>query len=466
MQTLVIAGATGFVGRWFIDRYRDDYHIIALSRSAMQPDSDGTTGRNPVEWRQVEMYSITSVTQAVTGADYALYLVHSMEPNTRLHQGSFEDMDLLLADNFARAAEKVGLRQIVFMGGILPHENLDELSRHLRSRYEVEMALGATGVPVTALRAGIIVGPGGSSFLMIKRLIERLPVLLCPEWTRNHTQPIALQDALRIIEYCLGRESTFSRSIDIGGSEVTTYMGMMVTTNELMGKNRIIRPVPFFSAGLSKMWVSLFTGYSQELTSPLVESLRHRMVADDNDVLAAFPDRMDFRQAAAITLRDADKSAPVPRRLPDEREKNTVRSVQRLPNPMNRSAPWVARMYQAWLPRFFRYLIRVESDEEYSTFSLFGIPLLKLHFIAQRSDNDRQLFYVIDGELVKRSDYGWLEFRRVLNGRYVITAIHEFVPALPWYVYVLTQARAHRFVMNSFGKFLGRRDGEEGGHQK
>ena len=127
MQTLVIAGATGFVGRWFIDRYRDDYHIIALSRSAMQPDSDGTTGRNPVEWRQVEMYSITSVTQAVTGADYALYLVHSMEPNTRLHQGSFEDMDLLLADNFARAAEKVGLRQIVFMGGILPHENLDEL---------------------------------------------------------------------------------------------------------------------------------------------------------------------------------------------------------------------------------------------------------------------------------------------------------------------------------------------------
>ena len=175
--TLVIAGATGFLGRWFIERYHREYRIIGLSRSRMQVKA----GYDKAEWRQVEMYSITSMEAAVDGADYALYLVHSMSPSTRLSQGSFEDTDLLLADNFARAARNKGLKQLLFVGGILPQDELPEAySRHLRSRWEVERTLSTTGVPLTTLRAGIIVGPGGSSFQMIERLVRALPVLICP----------------------------------------------------------------------------------------------------------------------------------------------------------------------------------------------------------------------------------------------------------------------------------------------
>ncbi|MEM9836317.1 MAG: NAD-dependent epimerase/dehydratase family protein, partial [Bacteroidota bacterium] len=141
--TIVIAGATGFVGSWFIERYHQDFNIIGLSRARMGKDP-----RPTVEWRQVEMYSLSSMTQATEGADYALYLVHSMSPSTRLHQGSFEDTDLLLADNFARAAAENQLKQIIFMGGLLP-DNTNEYSRHLRSRLEVEQTLGSTGVPTT-----------------------------------------------------------------------------------------------------------------------------------------------------------------------------------------------------------------------------------------------------------------------------------------------------------------------------
>ena len=450
--TIVIAGATGFIGRWFIERFHQEVTIIALSRSEMKPEP----GYDKAEWRQVDLYSLSSTEAATKGATHALYLVHSMQPNTRLHQGVFEDTDLLLADNFGRAAAKNGLKQIIFMGGLLPDgEPVDDLSRHLRSRYEVEQTLGNAGVPVTALRAGIIVGAGGSSFRMIKKLVERLPVLICPAWCQSATQPIELHDALQMIRYCLDNEDTYGEHFDIGGDDTTNYMEMIRTVADLMGKKRIVRPVKYFSPGLSKYWVSVFTDSDQELVGPLIDSLQHDMVASPNRLLEEFPNRANFRTAARRALSGKDKLPPLPERLPKkDKEKNTVRSVQRLPNPEGHTATYVARIYQKWLPIFFKTLIRVKTEGDVSQFTVAGKPLLQLTFIPDRSDDERQLFYITGGHLVKRKDYGWLEFRRVLGGRYVISAIHEFVPRLPWFLYVGTQARAHTFVMDRFGRYL------------
>ncbi len=449
--SIVIAGASGFIGRWFIEQFHEDFHIIALSRSKMRP----APGYKKAEWRQVELYSLSSTEKSVKGADYALYLVHSMQPNTRLHQGVFEDTDLLLADNFGRAAASGGIRQIIFMGGLLPDdEPMDQLSRHLRSRWEVERTLGSAGVPVTALRAGIIVGAGGSSFNMIKKLVRRIPVLICPAWCQSATQPVDLHDALKMIRFVIGNEDTYNRHFDIGGSDTTSYMEMIRTVADLMGKRRIIQPVRFFTPGLSKYWVATFSGQSSALVSPLIDSLQHDMVASPNALLEQFPVRANFRESAQRALSGKDKLPPLPERIDKEGEKNTVRSIQRLPNPGRHTATYVARIYQRWLPIFFRTLIRVHSDGDVSRFTVGGVPLLKLTFVPDRSDEERQLFYITGGKLVKRRDYGWLEFRRVLEGRYVISAIHEFVPALPWFIYVGTQARAHTFVMKKFGKYL------------
>lgn len=454
LPTVVIAGATGFIGRWFIERYHHAYNIVALSRSEMLPEP----GYDKAEWRQVELYSLSSTQAALAGADYAIYLVHSMMPSTRLHQGNFEDTDLLLADNFGRAAKANGVKQILFMGGLIPqHETIDQLSRHLRSRWEVERTLGALGVPVTALRAGIIVGAEGSSFKMIRKLVERLPVLICPTWCQSATQPVELDDALKMMKHCIGRKEFYDNAYDIGGPSPTTYMVMIETVAELLNKSRVIRPVSFFSPGFSTLWVGLFTDTSRALVSPLIESLRHDLIAMPNPLLDAFPVRKDFRTAARRALYGEEKLPPLPRRKKEAREKNTVRSVQRLPNPQQHSATYVARIYQRWLPIFFRTLINVDSENDVSIFSFAGVPLLQLQFIPDRSDAERQLFYITGGRLVRRKDYGWLEFRRVLEGKYVISAIHEFVPALPWYLYVLTQARAHAIVMDRFGRYL---DGE------
>lgn len=448
--TVVIAGATGFIGRWFIQTYKHKYRIIALSRRQMtpaRPDPD-------VEWRQVELYSLSRTTEVLQGADYALYLVHSMQPSTRLSQGTFDDTDVLLADNFARAAQANGLQQILFLGGILP-EGVSDYSRHLRSRYEVERTLSSGPVPLTALRAGIIVGPGGSSFRIMEKLVRRLPAMICPQWTRSESSPIALSDTLRMIDYCLGRTEMYDQVYDIGGPEKMTYIDMMRQVADLMGKKRWIGTVPVFSPLLSKLWVATFADASRTLVSPLVESLRYDLPVRTNALMDAFPDRESFRTAAQQALFHKDDIPLLPENnAPETDERNTVRSVQRLPNPQNRSATWVARRYQTWLPGFFRYLIRVRQEGETSAFHVGPIELLQFRFIEDRSDQDRQLFYIIGGRLVKRRDYGWLEFRRVLGGRYVIAAIHEFVPTLPWFIYVLTQAVVHLWVMNRFGQYL------------
>ena len=160
------------------------------------------------------------------GVDYALYLVHSMQPSTRLNQGNFEDTDLLLADNFSRAAETCKLKHIVYVGGILPKDDLN-ISKHLKSRFEVEQVLASRSTPLTAVRAGIIIGPGGSSFRIVKRLVQNLPIMACPKWTKSKNQPVDLRIALKTIEQIFGDEKFFNLPIEIGGSEIVTYMDIL-----------------------------------------------------------------------------------------------------------------------------------------------------------------------------------------------------------------------------------------------
>lgn len=452
--TVAIAGAGGYVGRWFIDRFKDRYRIVALSRSDVAEPLD-----TQVEWRKVEMFSITSTSEALQGVDFALYLIHSMGATTRLNQGSFEDTDLLLADNFVRAAEINQLKQIIYLGGIIPEGKKEEdLSAHLRSRLEVEKTLGSRSVPMTAVRAGIIVGPGGSSFSMIQKLVQKLPIMVCPSWTGSKTQAISLQNTLDILQCCLGNPKAFGKIYEIGSPEVLTCKSMLQQTADVLGKKRFIFSVPFLSVGFSKLWVGYFGESPAKLVAPLIESLKH-------DMLVASKYRFDLKEIAYDSYSESVRYAlafenAIPR-LPkfkkNERIQNTVRSIQRLPNTRHQSALWIANRYKVWLPTFFRFLIRAEENSrgDLGFFLAYGKkPMLQLTWIPDRSDIKRQLFYISGGWLVKRFDYGWLEFREVLGGKYVISAIHEFVPRLPWFVYILTQAKIHLWVMRSFRKYL------------
>lgn len=273
MGTVAIAGASGFVGSALCKALEADHHIVGLTRS---PRNDTSS----VEWRQTDLYSLLDAENALAGCDYAIYLVHSMMPSARLTQASFEDLDFILADNFARATASAGVRQIVYLGGLAP--DTQSMSAHLTSRLEVERTLASHGVPVTALRAGLVVGPGGSSLQILTKLVQRLPAMLTPQWTLSDTQPIALPDVVRAVQHVLGCPDQFSGAFDIGGPDVMTYREMMKRTAKAIGVTRPMAPVPLFTPSLSTLWVSLVTGASMELVGPLVQSLRHSMVVADN----------------------------------------------------------------------------------------------------------------------------------------------------------------------------------------
>ena len=446
-KKVAIAGATGFIGRWFIERYKSKYDIIALSRRKV----DGKD--NDVHWRVVDLFSISSSIEALKDVDYAVYLVHSMQPSTRLNQASFEDTDLLLADNFSRAASVCKVKQIIYLGGILPKDD-KRLSKHLKSRYEVEQVLGSRDTPLTAIRAGIIIGPGGSSFKIIKKLVQNLPVMACPKWTLSKNQPADLELALSSIDEVIGNNSFYRQFIEIGGDEVVTYMEILKKTADVMGKRRWIFSVPFFSLGMSKLWVGLFSGSSTDFVSPLIESLKHEMTLNPDHSLNQ-KNSISINKSIEKALHEEKTIPTLPLfSLSHSKPKNTVRSVQRIVNPAKKSASWVAQRYPIWLSTTFQRLIKVENYEQRLKFNLFGVCLLQLEYVYERSDINRQLFYITGGFLTKRKDLGWLEFRSILGGAYIITAIHEFVPRLPWFIYRFTQAKSHSIVMKRFENYI------------
>ena len=447
-KTIVIAGATGFIGKWFIEKYKKEFNIIALSRSKIKYSNN-----DQVQWKQVDLYSISSTTYALNGADIGIYLVHSMMPSTRLNQGDFEDTDILLADNFSRAAQDCKLKQIIYVGGILPKDD-QSISKHLKSRYEVEKTLGSRKTPLTSVRAGIIIGPNGSSFRIVQQLVKNLPLMACPEWTKSLNQPIDILNALEIIRWCVDNKSTFNKPLEIGGNQIITYMDLLKITAKKMNKKRLIFSLSFITIGLSKLWVSLITGTSKFLVSPLVESLKHKMTLNPENMVNLPINYISVEDSVEKALYPKDKVPKNPEFYARKIKENTVRSVQRIANPSNRTTDFIARIYPIWLTKRFADLIKANYDGKFIKFSFFSLLLLELKVIKSRSDDNRKLFYITGGWLVKRTSLGWLEFRSVLNNEYMIAGIHEYVPSLPWYIYKYTQAKLHLIVMKRFEKFL------------
>jgi uncharacterized protein YbjT (DUF2867 family) len=446
-QKIVIAGATGFIGKNLIQYLLDhtEFELVGLSRFEV-------ASTNPrLSFKVCDLFSLLEVEKALIGIDAAIYLVHSMLPSANLDQGHFYDYDLLLADNFARACKKNEIKQVVYLGGLIPKN--DTLSWHLKSRLEVENVFAHNGLNLTALRAGLIVGPGGSSFQIMETLVRRLPILVCPRWTKNKMTPVDLRDIVVTISLCLLNPKYYSKIYDVAGPKSYTYHEMMRVLSLRLGLKRIFLPVPVNFVGFSKLWVRLITGAKKELVYPLLDSLKHAMVGDPSQ---AFPDHPNLITYEDGLKADLAPKAIVPKKFFVKRKRPFVRSVQRLPLPASMHAQDVAREYMKWLPRFLFpiFFVTVSGDEVVFSIIHPKIKMLVLYYSSDRSSDDRSLFYVRGGLLARPSQKGRLEFRETLDRQYIITAIHDFEPSLPWSIYRLTQALVHLWVMYSFGRHL------------
>jgi len=451
-MTVAIAGATGFIGRLVTAYLSSTYHVIGLSRSAKTVSDDPSTVD---EWRQCDLFSMSNVERALQGVDFAIYLVHSMMPRDRLTQGSFSDLDVLLADNFALGARKNGLKQIIYLGGMIPQSG--PLSKHLESRFEVEHVLASSGVPLTTLRAGLILGKNGSSARILTHLVKRLPIMLCPNWIKTANQPIVADDMARVIARAVGDERTFGRIFDVGGSEIVTYRWLLKATAQAMGRSTPVLVLPFISVKFSKLWISTVASAPRALVDPLIDSLGHEMIATNNDIwtltgLEPTPLSVGIKEIAQVGL---ETPRAFQGRKPDP-SGSIVRSVQRLPKPSGMLATEVAELYIAWLPKFLRFILRVQIDDKACAFygPFVRKPMLILTTSTEHSFPDRRLFFITGGLLASNSQRGRLEFREVLDGKHILACIHDYRPSLWWGLYRWGQAPVHAWVMASFSSFL------------
>lgn len=466
--SVVMTGATGFVGTALRRGLSAHFRIVGLTRSAaniQQWMGEAKIGE-ATEWRSCDLFSLLELERSMQGADYAVYLANSRLPSARLVQGEFEDIDLIMADNFARAARFCGVKHIVYLGRLIPPTGAS--ASHLASQIEVEQALGSGGTPLTTLRAGLIVGPRGSSLRVVVNLVRRLPVMIMPQWTLTQTQPIAIDDVVRAVQMCLGEPQHFGRQYDIGGPDVLSFREMLERTAGALGKKRVMLTVPHFSPALSKSWVTLFGGASRSLVGPLIESLRFRLVTNANPVQAALAvGAKPFDVALRESFDRSGHTLPNPRdriRAIDDRSirhAQRVRSVQRLPLPAGWTARQVTAEYYRWLPGAARPLLRGVINPWVSVQICLGLTrwrLIEFTYAPHRSTEDRQLLYITGGALARtrNNPKGRIEFRETVDRRCILVAIHDYTPTLPWGIYRYSQALVHLWVMRRFGDHLHR----------
>lgn len=457
---VALTGATGYIGGNLMKQLQKGAGIIALSRHA-----DASQNTENVQWRSCDFFSQEQAVEALKGADTAIYLIHSMLPSAKLTQGGFEDMDAILAANFARAAAFNGVKQIIYLSGIVP-EGVPEnnLSRHLRSRLEVERILSCYGVPVTTLRAGLIVGPEGSSYSILSRLVRKLHIMVLPSWTNNKTDPVALTDVLDTICNVIGREEVMGRTIDIGGPQPMSYKELLRQTADLLGMKRIMIPFPFPTVKLSRLWISLISGTPKEMVYPLVESLAHPMTAQNtaevNEAGRVGRGAISYGEAARFSLEQerSNRSRKRPKTAHSSGRQD-VRSVQRFELPPGKDADWAGRHYLDWLGSAFKpfvYTKRVGEDKVLVHVRPLTQPVLKLHYDRELSTGYRSVFRITGGRfaLTENAHHGRLEFLQLPESQQCLAGIHDYMPSLPWLLYKYGQAKIHLVVMNAYGRRL------------
>jgi uncharacterized protein YbjT (DUF2867 family) len=461
---LAIFGASGFIGNGLCHYMSPHYDTIAITRSPHRA-ALGSPGLDVV-WRVSDFFRRPDLEKVLNGVDYAIYLAHTRVPTARLDQARCEDMDLLQAANFARAAAVNKVRHIVYLGGMIPQGNVSRTL--LQSRNEVTEELAGSGIAVTTIRCSLIVGPGSSAITLLEQVVRRAPLLLVPMWALGKKQPITLTDVMRAFHHCLGSEEMFGKSYDIGGPDIITLADILEHGAHNHGRTSRVHVVKRFPKPLFKAFVRLLSPRTHpSLISIFTEAVKYDTLVSDNPLQRYLAEGAGTCFGYLANYLDADTGAlpHSPRErsvISDKRDferSSSVRSIQRVRLPAGTDPGWLAHHYFTWLGRAIRPLIRCRQESTGQwliTLRLFGITLLQLQHDEPVSTPDKQVYAIIGGLLsgTKAKTAARMEFQAVSRGRFAIIAIHDFRPFLLWRLYRFTQATIHGWVMAAFQRHL------------
>lgn len=275
MATVLVLGATGYIGGRLVPRLRQRGHKVrCLVRDVSR--ARGRVWAERADIYEGDILQPESLSAAFAGVEVVYYLVHSMAAGRR----AFEELDRLGARNVAQAAGEARVARIIYLGGLGRRDRIQ--SRHLRSRHEVGDTLREGTVPVTEYRAAVVVGSGSLSFELIHHLVNRLPVMICPRWVYTRTQPIGIGDVLAYLIQAIEKPETAGKSIDIGGPNILSYRDMMLTVARELGLRRLLIQVPVLTPRLSSYWVNLVTPIRTQAARMLIESLRYETICENS----------------------------------------------------------------------------------------------------------------------------------------------------------------------------------------
>jgi uncharacterized protein YbjT (DUF2867 family) len=303
MKALVF-GASGYVGTNLVPRLAErDFEVRAVGRHADVLNARGWKG---VEVMTADALAPETLANALEGVDVAFYLVHSMASGA-----DFARLDRQAAANFRDAAVAAGVKRIIYLGGLQPR---DDASEHLASRRETGEVLRAGPIPVTELRAGMVVGAGSAAFEVIRDLVNHLPVMTTPRWVRSRTRPIALDDLLDYLVGAAEHFETAGNTYDVGGKETLSYASMLRDFAAATGKRRRIIPVPVLTPRLSSYWLGLVTSVPATVARPLIDGLRHDLIPHDTAIRAVLPIPLRTYREAVVAALQQERSLSVPAR--------------------------------------------------------------------------------------------------------------------------------------------------------
>ena len=298
-KPIFVAGATGYIGARLVPRLLDaGYHVRALARAPEKLRNRPWAQHPSLEIVKGDVLDKDSLAKALRQCRAAYYLVHSMNPDV----SDFASTDRQAACNMAEAAAAENLEQIIYLGGL--GEEHGGLSHHLQSRSEVGEVLRRGSVPVTILRAAMIIGSGSASFEILRYLVDRLPVMVTPRWVGTPCQPIGVRNVLHYLIGCIQEPRTIGETFDIGQPEVTNYRALMEIYAEEAGlPRRLVIPVPVLTPRLSSYWIHLVTPVPASIARPLAEGLSNPVICQENRIVELLPQELfDARKAIRLAL--------------------------------------------------------------------------------------------------------------------------------------------------------------------
>ncbi|MBA3285512.1 MAG: NAD(P)H-binding protein [Nitrosopumilus sp.] len=311
-KKILVTGVSGFIGSNLLKTliYKKNtmgyqYGIRCITRNK-KSIANLKVDEESIEIVEGDLSNYNDCIRALDGVDVAYYLVHSMEGSTK-NWKKFSEKEKTVAENFMRATTQCNVKRIIYLGGLI-HVEDDKKSQHMLSRQYVGEILSKSKAEVTVFHAAVILGSGGSSFEMLRYLVERLPIMVCPKWVTSKCQPIFIDDVTSYLAQSIEIEETKGKEYEIGGPEILTYLNMMKIYAKTIGKFIGIITIPVLTIKVSSYWVELITPVKASLARPLVESLENESIVEDHSIDKIIPLKLrSFKESIEYCLKEENK---------------------------------------------------------------------------------------------------------------------------------------------------------------